>query len=765
MSDFGPLSASARFACLLLVWSFIAASSATAQVLPGGLLPGSGSSGTDKAAAAPAQTSAQEWQDRLGAAQAEQQRLQAQPERSAPLLAERQLASARLVDLLAARLAAVRAQAARGGTDARPAPPVPTLGGPPPYSVLEVDNLRDQFDGLTAQQSALRLTLKSLEGEFESAVAARAAADAALRRQRERSARGNDGDMASPAGAQLELAALRAQVAELELVQADATREQVRARLASLDEPVNRLRNEVERVRGQQRLDDADLQQMLRDIGVEGRTLAAERVKLAEQLAHRQAGDTGNDPALARELEALQQTLAVLRELEAIERDRAVLWRGRQEALAAGADLEKKKAVAVTLDRGLARVQARQRSLAEQNSALASELRTQRGLVRMLPADDPARAAELRMLDALVAQREVHFRLRDSLNRADVLLSRSLADLGISERPDSLGGWAERLHGLASGWLGQVWNYELFSATEATHIDGRVVTIEYGVTVGKSIGMLVLFGLGYWASGHVSRAVIGQMTRRLHMAPHLARVMRRWLSSILVLVVLMVVLKMARIPITAFAFLGGALAIGVGFGTQNIIKNIISGIIILFERKIRVGDIVSIGGMSGTVQTVDLRATTVRGFDGIDAIVPNSSLLENQISNWSGGSPDVRRSVVVGVAYGSDLRQAAQLIGDCATANPWVMKEPAPEVLFEDFGSDSLSLRLQYWTRLGGERGGPGVDSDLRFAIADALQTAGIGIAFPQRDVHLDVPAGALRVELSRAAPPPPAGAAPASPP
>ena len=719
-----------------------------------------GSAGSETPASAPPGTSAQEWQDRFAAAQAEHLRLQAQPEGSGPLLAERQLASARRLDLLASRLAAVRAQAAPGGADARAAPPVPTLSGPPPYGVLEVDSLRDQLDGLKAQQSALKLTLKTIEADFEAAVAARATADAALRRQRERAARGSDGGTSTLAGAQLELAALQAQVAELELVQADATRQQVRTRLASLDEPIAQLSREIDRVRGQQRLDDDELKRLLQEISTEGRQLAAERVKLGEQLARRQAADTGGDTALARELEALQQTLAALRELETIERDKAVIWRHRQEALDSGSDLDRKRAAAAALSRGIERAQARLRSLSEQNVALASELRTQRALVRILPVGDAAYAGEQRVLDALVAQREMHFRLRDSINRAEVLMSRSRSDLGLADRPDSLSGWAESIQSTTGGWLGAIWNFELFSATEATQIDGRVVTAEYGVTVGKSVGVLMLFGIGYWGSGYLSRVLVDLMARRLHMSPHMARVLRRWLSSILILVVLMVVLKLARIPITAFAFLGGALAIGVGFGTQNIIKNIISGIIILFERKIRVGDIVTIGGMSGTVQTVDLRATTVRGFDGIDAIVPNSTLLENQISNWSGGSPDVRRSVVVGVSYGSDLRLAARLIAECATAHPWVLKAPAPEVLFEDFGSDSLTMRLQYWTRLGGERGGPTVDSDLRFAIADALQAAGIGIAFPQRDVHLDVP-GSLRVELAGGAPPPtPAGRA-----
>ena len=742
-------------ACLVITSTL-----ASAQGLPGGLLPGVGSAGSAAAASAPAATSAQEWQDRYEAAQAQNLRLQAQPDGSAPLLAERQLASARRLDLLTARLAAARAQAAPGGADARAAPPVSTLGGPPPYSVLEVDGLRDQLDGLNAQQSALRLTLKAIESDFEAAVAARAGADAALRRQRERAARGGNEDTSSLAGAQLELAELQAQVAELELVQVDANRQQVRARLASLEAPIAQLSREVDRVRGQQRLDDAELKRLLQEVSAEGRQLAAERVKLGEQLTRRQAADTGGDTALARELEALQQTLAALRELEAVERDKAVIWRHRQEALGSGADLDRKRAAAAALSRGIERAQARLRSLSEQNVALASELRTQRALVRILPVGDAAYAGEQRVLDALVAQREMHFRLRDAINRTEVLMSRSRSDLGLADRPDSLAGWAESLQSTTWGWLGAIWNFELFSATETTQIDGRVVTAEYGVTVGKSLGVLMLFGLGYWGSGYLSRALIGLVAPRLHMSPHMARVLRRWLSSILILGVLMVVLKLARIPITAFAFLGGALAIGIGFGTQNIIKNVISGIIILFERKIRVGDVVTIGGMSGTVQTVDLRATTVRGFDGIDAIVPNSTLLETQISNWSGSSPDVRRTIAVGVAYGSDVSLAAQIILRCAQGNPEVLAQPPADVLFEDFGADSLLLRLRYWTRLDSQRGGPGVDSDLRFAIHDALKGAGIGIAFPQRDVHLDVP-GSLRVELTGGTPPPtPAGRA-----
>ena len=143
--------------------------------------------------------------------------------------------------------------------------------------------------------------------------------------------------------------------------------------------------------------------------------------------------------------------------------------------------------------------------------------------------------------------------------------------------------------------------------------------------------------------------------------------------------------------------MGGALAIGVGFGTQTIIKNVISGIIILFERKIRVGDIIALGGMTGHVIAVDLRASTVRGFDGVEALVPNSSFLENQVVNWTYSNPRIRREIRLGIAYGSPIRAAAEIIARCAEDHAQVLKDPPPEVFFEDFGDNALLLVLVFW--------------------------------------------------------------------
>jgi small-conductance mechanosensitive channel len=721
--------------------------SAAAQSIPG--LPGLGGTKAESAAPAASAPTSADWAARLEVARAEHQALLALPAGGTPLLDQRQIASARRLVLLAARVEALKSKASGDTKADAEAVQIPKLSGQPPYSVLDVDALRDRLDILTTQQSALELGLKQLDVTVDEAVRARSEADANLRRHREQASQagpavGNVEELR----AQVALAELLSQVMELEVLQNDERRQRARSRLAALAEPVKQLQAEIDRGRSQMRFDDADLARILKGIAAERQKLSAESAKLSERLARleTQAVPPG-EGWRRRATEPLQKSLQMLGELETMERGYETLWRARHEVIAKRPEPGLVQATALKIGKALADLQDQRRRVTEERRLARSELRTQQALMADLAADDPALKGEEQVLSALQAESEIQDRLRDGIDRATVLLERSRIDMGGTDKPASAEDWALRAWGILAQVATAIWQFELFTATETTQIDGRVITVEHGVTVGKSIGVLVMLVLGYWAAGRLSRLLIDLARRRVPMSTQLARVLRRWVNSILLLVVMLLVLKMARIPLTAFAFLGGALAIGIGFGAQNVIKNLISGVIILFERKIRVGDVVSIGGMSGTVTTVDLRATTVRGFDGIDAIVPNSTLLENQISNWSGGSPDVRRTVTVGVAYGSDLRKAAQLILDCAKEHQAVLPEPPAEVLFEEFGANDLTLRLYYWTRLGGPRGGPGVDSDLRFAIADALAAAGIGMAFPQRDVHLDL-VKPLQVEL-----------------
>ena len=287
--------------------------------------------------------------------------------------------------------------------------------------------------------------------------------------------------------------------------------------------------------------------------------------------------------------------------------------------------------------------------------------------------------------------------------------------------------------------LKQVWNLELFAVEDSAVVEGKTVTTAYGVTVGKSIGVLFLYVFAYWVCSMLSRRLARILVRRFAVDEQLASVTRRWLMIAVSVVLIVLVLNLARIPLTVFAFMGGALAIGIGFGTQTIIKNVISGIIILFERKIRVGDIIALGGTTGYVTAVDLRASTVRSFDGVEALVPNSTILENQVVNWTYSNSRIRREIRIGIAYGSPVRKAAEVIADCAEVHGQVLEDPAPEVFLDDFADNALLMALVFWVELGPNMSGRRVDSDLRFMMEKRLAAAGIVIPFPQRDVHLNV--------------------------
>jgi small-conductance mechanosensitive channel len=176
---------------------------------------------------------------------------------------------------------------------------------------------------------------------------------------------------------------------------------------------------------------------------------------------------------------------------------------------------------------------------------------------------------------------------------------------------------------------------------------------------------------------------------------------------------------------------------------------------VLFERKVRVGDIVDVEGVQGIVTAVDIRSTTVRQFDGIETMVPNAMLLENKVTNWTGESPTMRRVVKVGVAYGSPTRQVADILQQAAAEHGLVIKDPAPLVIFEDFGDNALVFALYFWVDVA-KNSGMQVQSDLRFMLEKRLADAGISIAFPQRDIHLDT-ARPLQIEVVTATPSAPA--------
>ncbi len=199
---------------------------------------------------------------------------------------------------------------------------------------------------------------------------------------------------------------------------------------------------------------------------------------------------------------------------------------------------------------------------------------------------------------------------------------------------------------------------------------------------------------------------------------------------------LMVGLQSAGVDLSSLTIVGGAIGIGVGLGLQTIAKNFVSGLILLLERPIKVGDRVQVEALQGDVIHIGSRGTWVRTNDNVVIIVPNSEFIEHRVTNWTANDRRVRISIPLGVSYGSDPQEVRAVLMDVALRHPDVLNSPAPDVIFIAFGDSSLDFELRIWTKKQVQT--PKIiSSDLYFAIFQAFRENGIEIPFPQRDLHL----------------------------
>jgi small-conductance mechanosensitive channel len=250
----------------------------------------------------------------------------------------------------------------------------------------------------------------------------------------------------------------------------------------------------------------------------------------------------------------------------------------------------------------------------------------------------------------------------------------------------------------------------------------------------------------------VSRSIrtsIDFAERKIGLKPSAATLARRWLTLIATGTLIVLSFNLVQIPLSIFAFLGGALAIGIGFGAQNILKNLISGGMLLIERPIRIGDLVEIDGVRGRVTSIGMRVSTIHSSDGIDTLIPNSELVEKKLTNWTFSNPNIRRELKVGVTYDADPEEVKRVIQSAAMGHPDVLQEPTPMVVLDDFGDSALVFTLRFWIRVEGTTDGRVVDSDLRCNIFAKLKSAGIDVPNPQQDVHLSTAGGPLKVSIS----------------
>ena len=258
-------------------------------------------------------------------------------------------------------------------------------------------------------------------------------------------------------------------------------------------------------------------------------------------------------------------------------------------------------------------------------------------------------------------------------------------------------------------------------------------------TVSLTIGSLFLFFIIIWFTLWISR--IAKIVVEGEVAPRVK--MKRGVPGAISLVMRIAIISIGFLFAIAAAGFGmdkltiliGALGVGIGFGLQNIFNNLVSGIILAFERPIQEGDIIEVGTLWGTVKEIGIRASTIFTFDGAEVIVPNGNLISNELINWTLTDRYRRVEVVVGVKYGTDPDKVLQLLRDVAESQEDILKEPAALALFTGFGDSSLDFKLLFWIARADNRFI--VQSQVNVAVNEALKSAGIEIPFPQRDVYI----------------------------
>ncbi len=278
------------------------------------------------------------------------------------------------------------------------------------------------------------------------------------------------------------------------------------------------------------------------------------------------------------------------------------------------------------------------------------------------------------------------------------------------------------------------WTYQLITSIVSPFIPLGDKTFSI-----LEILLLLTFSIGLWfAIGTLTRLFRSYVLAQSGANYGMQEVLTIFFRYVLTFVGLIIILQAWGVDASSLTILGGALGVGIGFGVQNIANNFISGIIIIIERPIQIGDFVKVADLTGIVKRIGSRSTEIFTLDQISIIIPNSRFLESEVINWSHGNPTSRLRIPIGVAYGSDVELVKRALLEAAKGHPEVLLRPRPQVWFQEFGDSSLNFELLVWT--GEPKKQPRIKSDLNYRIDASLRRYNIEIPFPQRDLHLRSP-------------------------
>jgi small-conductance mechanosensitive channel len=360
-----------------------------------------------------------------------------------------------------------------------------------------------------------------------------------------------------------------------------------------------------------------------------------------------------------------------------------------------------------------------------------------------IPADDPRTPLLVERRTFKLEEQTLYQRLRQTITFQRRLMERWLAEYTPKNQDEQV---YQKVTGLSSDvWkkIKGIWSLRVMAGEDFTvEVDGVEQTISTDVTVGTLLRALFFFVIGYWVLAKIMNRLQHSIVSRGRIAEAQARTLRNWAMIVIGIFLAIGTLSLLNIPITIFAFFGGALAIGLGFGSQTLIKNFISGIIVLFERKVRVGDIVDVGGLAGTITEINTRSSVLRSADGKETLIPNSFFLENKFTNLTLSNRRVRRSFDISVIHGSPTQLVITSVRECAERHGLVLKDPAPIAILNNFGDTALVFTLYFWTEFNERTDGDVVASDIRLMIEKRFDELGIHLlgSHTQKPVSTDPP-------------------------
>jgi len=619
------------------------------------------------------------------------------------------------------------------------------FSGTPPYPLAALVNLYDHIYALRSDVDALEVQRTVREANLTTFLKAREASEKQLRRAEELLAKSAGKDSAVRARRQRDLARIRNEINSEGALAEDVAQllaaEKIRFRrkeLQSLEEQYRAAETASPLTREDldRKLEELDARRKDREKLLAAAIQEERSAKKALEKALTGASKTGGETERIRletassKIEIYQGSLKILNFEEALWQDRYRL--SRVEDLG---ELREKRA---EVDKSLKQLGAWKEAFGKTAFSYAPLVHSENEKLRSGTLSKEEEGSVRSRVAAYQERQNLWGQVVQALNQVERVSTRWREDLEYRVEHASTAARTREAGKSLLSVFGTLWNTELYVAEETTVIEGQKIVRPFSVTVGKVGKALLILLAGLWGTRKLGNVMKHHAARRYGMdASRMNQIERKW-SFFTFLLLLAFSLTLVNIPLAVFAFFGGILAIGIGFGAQHLIGNFISSVILMFDRTISVGDIVEMEGQFGRVKSIGLRSSSIRRFDGVEVLVPNSQFLEQKVTNWTLSDQKVRYEIAVGAAYGSPTRETSGRILGVIREDERVLTSPEPVVLFESFGDNALMFRAFFWLALGVERDNRVVCSDLRHRIAEVLDEAGIVIAFPQRDVHLD---------------------------